>query len=76
LRVSPPLVGRLLAVSRVMAHRRIAAGDFGAVHRHHRVREVDLVAVAACVGSHGFTFHQLRAAGLPVPFQPEEETVY
>jgi hypothetical protein len=63
LRITPPTIGRLLAISRVMAHRRVVAGDFGAVHRRGLVHEVDLDDVASCVGI-AFTPSQLAAAGL------------
>jgi hypothetical protein len=63
LRITPPTIGRLLAISRVMAHRRVVAGDFGDVHRRGLVHEVDLAEVADCVGI-AFTPSQLAAAGL------------
>jgi formate hydrogenlyase subunit 4 len=68
LRITPPIVGRLLAISRVMAHRRVVSGNFGAVHRRGIVHEVDLANVAACVGI-TFTPSQLAAAGVPAEIE-------
>jgi hypothetical protein len=72
--ITPPVVGRLLAISRVMAHRRVIGGDFGKVHHRGPVREVDLTNVATCVGL-AFTPTQLAAAGLSVPAEPDEVAV-
>jgi hypothetical protein len=64
LRVTPPIIGRLLAVSRVMAHRRVVAGDFGEVFEGRGgAHEVELSNVEASTGI-VFTPSQLAAAGL------------
>jgi hypothetical protein len=71
LHVTPTIIGRLLACSRVYARRRLFAGDFGPVHRRGDVSGVDVGNIAALLGASSFTAHQLAAAGLPVPSDDE-----
>jgi len=71
LRITPPTIGRLLGISRQMAHRRVIAGDFGAVvTRRDHAQLVDLAAVQDALGIE-FTPTQLAAAGLPIPHEEE-----
>ena len=74
MRVTPPIIGRLLAVSRVMAHRRVVAGDFGEIFEGRGgAHEVELEAVQARLGV-TFTAEQLADAGVLIPIEPPQET--
>jgi hypothetical protein len=66
MRITPPVLGRLLLVSRVMAHRRVVTGDFGRqVEGRGGAHEVELGTVEDKLGI-TFTAVQLAAAGLPI----------
>jgi hypothetical protein len=71
LHITPPVLARLLGVSRVMAHRRVVAGDFGRpVEGRGGAYEVDVANIEDRLGI-AFTPSQLAAAGLPI-IQSEE----
>jgi hypothetical protein len=72
MQVTPPILSRLLALHRVVAHRRVVAGDFGQVHRRGQINEVELAEVADAVGI-DFSREQLSAAGLSIPIQEPED---